>query len=65
MFIEQQMLGSLPHEVQPQHDGQPITPRRPQQQYQQQQQHPAESCPVRRKLEGQRRLQAQQMQCDL
>lgn len=62
MFIEQQMLGSLPHEVQPQHDGQPITPQRPPQQ---QQQHPAETCPVRRSLEAQRRLQAQQMRCDL
>ncbi|MBP7253552.1 MAG: hypothetical protein KBA75_08720 [Alphaproteobacteria bacterium] len=51
MFIEQQILISLPREE----------PQRPPQQ----QQHPAETCPVRRQLEATRRLQAQQMQCDL
>lgn len=62
MFIEQQMLSGLPQEVQQQHDGTPLTPQRPPQQ---QQQHPAETCPVRRSLEAQRRFQAQQMRCDL
>lgn len=62
MFFESEMPGGFQDEEPQQHDGQPITPQRPPQQ---QQQHPAETCPVRRSLEAERRRQAQQMRCDL